>query len=328
MAASHPSLFLRQLLVLSGLLQGRAHMNFHVLKNDHHLLLFSQTLSLFEILQPQIFEDCYKIGFQSALKCYFDLLRNHEVGKEILPIMSHFMEFLQAYIQTNPISALDFIQHYSALIEELSLSNHHCIALMQVVQGVGLLKYKGTSNLTTSNNECKVNSIDRKGAAAIILARYTKQPHLHPHYNQTIATITRCTAVGDLLPALQGIETCSTKYSVHLNEIFEKLLELLFSDNQTIRSISYTLLIRYLKNNPGYRLTNLTVLRNYIQCLTHSEANIAISAIENLPEIVICLQEHAADILSVVFNLGISSKLNVQTRLRQCLSALKIQHAC
>lgn len=46
LAASHPTLVLRQIPMLAALLSGRAHMDLHVLRSGHHIPLFMQVVSL------------------------------------------------------------------------------------------------------------------------------------------------------------------------------------------------------------------------------------------------------------------------------------------
>lgn len=105
LAASHPALLLRELSVLAALLNGRAHMDLHVLRSEHHLALFQQVLGVLELLQPFIFDDVYYSGLHSALNCYFILLGNQFHAKEVSHIMCRMMEFLQSYTSVNPKSA-------------------------------------------------------------------------------------------------------------------------------------------------------------------------------------------------------------------------------
>lgn len=324
LAASHPSLFLRQLSVLSSLLQGRAHMDVFVLRGEYHLQLFSQVLGVLELLQPQLFEESYKDGLHSALECFFDLLQNHSSLKEVYSIIYRLMDFLQAYTNFNAARALSFIETYTDLLQYLSFNNRHILSLQQLVQGVSLLKHKSENNKIDEQLKNDENS----GAAAVILAPYTKFILAPPHWSALLNTVQNGNNSDEIYPALQEIDSITSKRAGLLDELFEKLINLLFSPSPSVRSISHVLLARHLKHNPGNCFVNSSALTAYVQCLTNKDVGIAISALETLTEIVICLQEFSSEILKTVFELGISSKLNTYSQIKKCVLALKTQHAC
>lgn len=347
LAASHPSLLLRQLSVLSSLLQGRAHMDLSVLRTGHHMTLFHQVLGILEILQPQVFEEPYTDTLHKALECYFTLLQYHADSAGML--MYRFMELLQAYTNKNANKALNFVETYTELIQYLSSKNRHIISLQQIVQGVSLLKHRHThdfsyvdrsedissddvkpSTSTQEPNSISTTSqqeLDSSGAAAVILVPYEKRNLAPQHWPQLIKTILHRNG-DEILCALQEIEMITSKRQGLLEPLFERILELLESPNAIIRNTAHTLLIRHLKFNPGIQSNNSKALVAYIQCLRVSDPAIVTSALETLTEIVICLQEYASDILKIVFDLGIQSRLNTFDQLRRCIVALKTQHAC
>lgn len=347
LAASHPSLILRQLSVLSSLLQGRAHMDLSVLRGGHHMTLFHQVLGILELLQPQVFEEPYTDTLHQALECYFMLLQYHADSTSML--MYRFMELLQAYTNKNANKALNFIEPHAELIQYLSSKNRHIISLQQIVQGVSLLKHRHTHDFSYVDRSEDISSedvkpstsaqepisipstsqqeLDSTGAAAVILAPYAKQPLTPQHWPQLINTVLHRNG-DEIIAALQEIEMITSKRQGLLEPLFERILELLESPNAIIRNTSHTLLVRHLKFNPGNGANNSKALVAYIQCLRVSDPAVVTSALETLTEIVICLQEYASDILKSVFDLGIQSRLNTFDQLRRCIVALKTQHAC
>lgn len=148
LAASHPSLILRQLSVLTALLQGRADMDIHVLRNNYHISLFNQVIGIIELLQPHVFDEPYKNALHQFLDCYFTLLKCHGHAKDIGLLMFRFMELLQSYINQNANRALTFIEPYADLMQYLASNNRNMIPLQQIVHGVTLLKHKTTHKFT------------------------------------------------------------------------------------------------------------------------------------------------------------------------------------
>lgn len=340
LTASHPSLVLRQISMIATLLQGRAHMDLHVLRGAYHIPLFNQVFGILEILQPQIFEESYKGSLHLALECYFTLFQCHGATKDTFNLMYRFMEFLQMYTQRNASNAWKFIEPHTELLEDLAAENHMIVPLQQLVQSISLLRYKhyrlSDRKITNDDDDedDEANSTDEgisktqndnTGASAVIITPYTRT--LNQTLTKLIAEIQRRNGEEVLAP-LQELESITTKRQVPLETIYERLLSLISSSTLSIRYSAYVLLIRHLKSNPGNVSINANTLAIYVQCLRNNDSAIVTSALEFLTEIIICLQEYASEILRDVFEMGIKSKMNTFEHIRRCILALKTQHAC
>lgn len=315
MTASHPMLVLRQIPMLASLLQGRAHMDLHVLRNNYHIPLFIQIFGILELLQDYIFDAIYQVPLHEMLGCYFILFQNHGATKDTFNLMYRVMEFLQLYMKTNPLNALKFLEQHIDLIEDLAAENRIIVPLQQLVQGLSLLKYK-----QTSTNDTNITNV-----STVILTPYMKT--LNQNLTKLIAEIQKRTG-DEVLAPLQELENVTTKRQVPLESIFERLLKLLSSSSQNIRYSAYALLIRHLKSNPGNSEINASTLDTYIQCLREQDTGIALTALEFLTKMTINLQEYATEILQNVFELGIKSKINTFEHIKRCVLALKTQHGC
>lgn len=344
LTASHPALILRQLPVIASLLQGRAHMDWNILKQKSWLL-FNQVLGLLELLQPHVFAEPHKDALHQALDCYFTLLRHHGHTKDIYFIMYRFMELLQSYTNYNANRALNFIEQYAELMQYLSSRNRHVTPLQQLVQGISLLKHRHShdfrniirtddgADVTEDTKSSVITPIattsepDSTGAAAVILAPFSKQ-NLIPHQWPNLVKKCIRRSGDDLLITLQEVEAMTHKRQGLLEPLFDRILELLSSSNAGLRSTAHILMVRHLNFNSGHVATNRKALTAYVQCLRDADLVVVQSALANLTEVVICLQEFAAELLQLVFDLGIKSKLNTNDHIRRCVFALKTQHAC
>ncbi|XP_063539018.1 integrator complex subunit 1 [Cydia strobilella] len=65
-----------------------------------------------------------------------------------------------------------------------------------------------------------------------------------------------------------------------------------------------------------------------MECLDSSLPEVAQSVIDKLPELVVGMQEHAARILLKVFELGVRSRLPVETSLARSVAAINLQRGC
>lgn len=315
MTASHPMLVLRQIPMLASLLQGRAHMDLHVLRNSYHIPLFVEVFGILELLQPHIFDSVYQAPLHQMLECYFALFHNHGTTKDTFNLMYRLMEFLQLYTQTDSVNALKFLEPHIDLIEDLAADNRIVVPLQQLVQGLSLLKYKQPNADDTKTTD----------ASAVVLTPYMKT--LNQNLTKLIAEIQKRTG-DEVLAPLQELENVTTRRQVPLESIFERLLKLISSSSQSIRISAYTLLIRHLKSNPGNADINASTLAVYVQCLRDQDSAVALTALEFLTKMTICLQEYASEILRDVFEMGIKSKMNTFEQIRRCVLALKTQHAC
>ncbi|XP_054737283.1 integrator complex subunit 1 isoform X1 [Anastrepha obliqua] len=354
-AASHPILFLRQLGVLSSLIQGRAQLSVRLLRDEYHFHRFIQILRALQLLQPMLFDDSYKIEFQAALECYFSFFKHHSFIKESYHILIKFVELLQAYINSNPSSALLYIEKYVGILMELSVKFNSITSLQQLVQGIALLQQKGIPINELNDDENKqdfeleeqgssnafaltdvdiseanpINHLEpniKGGVPFAISTPFTKSLTMSQHFTDLITIIKNSSTEEAILGPLQEIESLTSKRFSFLNEIFDRLLELIFSPSAQIRSNAFILLVRHLKHNPGRSDINRCTLNAYIQCLRDDNSSVATTAVDNLVEMTLLLQEHTVEILSVAFTLGVKSQLNTSTQIKRVLQTLMLQH--
>ncbi|XP_017839177.1 integrator complex subunit 1 [Drosophila busckii] len=358
LAASHPSLFLRHLGVLSSIMQGRAQNSMKALREEHHFHRFVQILRILELLQPTVFEDEHKDEIQSTLTCYFIFFKHHSSVKEACQMLIKFVQVLQSYINFNPSSALLFIEQYVGILTELAAKYSSISKLQSLVQSVALLQHKSNSLSELDEEEVKmeyeldghaeakmpskpiitdIESVDsnlvqelgsRGSLPSMTIGFYgkTNLNDISPHFLDLIKIIKQSNIEDVILGPLQEIECLTSKRFVFINELFERLLDLIFSPSAQIRSIAFIVLIRHLKHNPGNSDINQCTLNAYIQCLRDENSSVAATAIDNLLEICVLLQEHAIEILSVSFSLGIKSCLNTSNQIRKVMQALIVQH--
>uniref|UniRef100_A0A182QY68 Uncharacterized protein n=1 Tax=Anopheles farauti TaxID=69004 RepID=A0A182QY68_9DIPT len=359
LAASHPTLLLRQLSVLAALLQGRAHMDLHVLRSEYHFHLFHQVMGILELLAPLVYRDCYREGLQNALDCFFQLLRHHGTFKESYTLIYRFVEFLQAYIGANPRTAIAFVERYADMLTDLAHQHFDLHALQQLVQGLSMLRQTNGVSVGRSSSSKQqpeqgiladldqlaacVASFDDEGnarvqnggepsgtasaAVGLMLAPAIRNELLPAHWAELVAVL-RARDVDEISVPLMELDALSVKRPSLLEDIFDDVVRFVQHPSPTIRQMAHNLVTRWLKQSPGSGSTNGTALTALVQCLNHEDIAIAQSALDKTTEYTLCLQEHTPQILTTVFELGIGSRINTYNALRRCVQALKKQHAC
>lgn len=98
-------------------------------------------------------------------------------------------------------------------------------------------------------------------------------------------------SVADVLSALQEIDHVSSRKPSVLEPITDNIAELLVSPQGNIRTIAHTLLARALKHYPA---SNANILSAFQRCLDSHRADVLMSALEKLPDIVLCMQGKTA----------------------------------
>ncbi|XP_055692691.1 integrator complex subunit 1 isoform X2 [Lutzomyia longipalpis] len=318
LAAAHPTIVLRQLPEIAGLLKGRAEMDSQIFRAESHMMVFNYFFGVLELMQPHIFAREYQENLNTILTSYLYALKQHHAhNKEFLSLTYRFTEFIETYFNTSNGQAFRFIQTHMKFFQEIAQKNRSVPGLGQLLQNVSLQQHQ--------------TPVDGQTAADV------HEKTLQPVLNRTsygishhwAAIINQRTDDESCIPTLMEMSNVMMKPTTEMSEAyFEKLLTLIFSHLVSLRDTGYILLIRYLRANPGSSTINASATNAYFRCLTSDNLAVVASALDVLSEMVSCLQESAQDILQCVFAIGVSSKLNTFTCLKKSIGVLKMQHAC
>ncbi|PSN34190.1 hypothetical protein C0J52_18275 [Blattella germanica] len=156
--------------------------------------------------------------------------------------------------------------------------------------------------------------------------------------------------VTDVYSALQELDHLSSRKPSILDTFCEPISELLLSPTGNIRNLAHVLLSRHLRHNPAAASTS-SGLAAFLRCLESDQADILNTALERLPDIVLCAQEsdqadilntalerlpdivlcaqeHALPLLQKVFNLGMCSNVNTVSHISKTIALLNVQTGC
>lgn len=93
--------------------------------------------------------------------------------------------------------------------------------------------------------------------------------------------------VVDVYVALQEVEHLSSRKPSVLEMVTDAISELILSPQGNIRSLAHSLLARALKYRPA---SNANILAAFHRCLESPRADVLMSALDRLPDIVVCMQ--------------------------------------
>ncbi|XP_014467728.1 PREDICTED: integrator complex subunit 1 isoform X2 [Dinoponera quadriceps] len=305
MAAVHPILVLRQLPMLASSLMGRCYLDFGQFRAGHHLNLFTQVMGLLELLQPHLFMEEHETSLENTLENYFQCFQNYGPIKD-LPLLNRFVALLHSYISHDPQRAMRYLQKHAHILHELQV---HLVALRALVSSIPMPKDGDDANdiLIT-----------------ITPTLLPAEPAIPQHWQSLLTTLTKLHGE-DVFNALQEIEHLSSRRPLVLEPIMDNIAELLVSPQGNIRTLAHTLLARALKHRP---LPNANILSAFQRCLDSHRADVLLSALEKLPDIVLCMQEHALPLMKKVFELGVNSSVNTIPFIIKAIALLNTQQGC
>jgi hypothetical protein len=101
----------------------------------------------------------------------------------------------------------------------------------------------------------------------------------------------------EVVTVLQDLENvCGRVVCAPLEGAIADLRPLMSSSNQTVRNMTYMLILRYLKDNPN---ASADLLPDYLDCLDNRNAAVVTTALERLPDFLLLCQ---GDFCSKGFN--------------------------
>lgn len=102
------------------------------------------------------------------------------------------------------------------------------------------------------------------------------------------------------------------------------LRPLMSSANQTVRNMTYMLLLRYLKDNPN---AAADLLPDYLDCLDNRNAAVVTTALERLPDFLLLCQGKSFS-QTVICQLVLTIYRFFNGRKRRCFAPESLQSSC
>lgn len=308
MATVHPILVLRQLPMLASSLTGRTYLSFSQFRSGHHLNLFNQVMGLLELLQPHLFNEDHKPALEDTLENYFQCFQNYMPVKDLDQLFNRFVALLQAYISQGGQRALKYLQKHAHVLYEL----------------------QGRPGLNSLRTLMSGIPVPREGEddddALIIVAPVLPPPEplFTQQFSASLPTLKKLYG-DDVLDVLHEIESSSSRKPAILEPIIDNIADLLVSPQGNVRAMAHNLIAKVLKHRPS---PNLNILAAFQRCLDSPRADVLMSALDRLPDIVLCMQEHALPLMQKVFELGVNSNVNTVPYINKSIALLNTQQGC
>jgi len=304
MAATHPLLLIRQFPSLAAALRGRAHLDMVVLLSRNHLNVFASALGLANQLSSKLFTLEHREAFQDMLSSYWTLFEYHQSSKEPLfgALLQQFLQLMLNFLIASPFAGSHYLQQYIPLLHNLQLSRPEIMATKELLASLSLPRPKDNEEESRSNVSLTPRNSIRLGP---ILSRLRQSDNYE-----------------EVVQVLQDLDNvCSRVICAPLDGAMGDLRPMMSSPNLVIRNRTYTLILRYLKDNP-HAASDL--LPDYLDCLENRNASVVTSALERLPDFILLCQENGELLLQKAFSLAVESGFNVLPNLKETLMLLQL----
>ncbi|XP_058800792.1 integrator complex subunit 1 isoform X2 [Phymastichus coffea] len=308
MAAVHPLLVLRQLPLLASSLTGLCDTEFSQFRSNHHLNLYTQVMGLLELLQPHLFNEEHKRGLEDTLENFFQCFQNFSNIDDLTSLLNRFALLLQAYVVHDEQHALRYLQRHAHILHDLQGHYLGLESLRSLVAGIPIPR-------------------EGENPDSVIVSVNFHQSISTPMLSDWSSLLTTLTKIqgDDVYSALQEIEHLSSRKPSVLEPIVDNIADLLVSPQGNIRILAHSLIARALKQKP---YPNFGVLSAFQRCLDSSRADILMSALDKLPDYVLCMQEYALPLMQKVFELGVNSNVNTIPYINKSVTLLNTQKGC
>ncbi|XP_065065814.1 integrator complex subunit 1-like [Rhopilema esculentum] len=309
MAIKHPLLVIRHLPTLLSVVQGRHRMGATEFARSNQPMLFTQILSLLDILRPYLFvkNPVAQEGLKLSINTFIDLIQSYAVqGTELNAIVTKFVEFLNNFVAYDSSSAFSILSPESAFFKDLLLDHSGFVGL----------KFLCTFLSFADDNIDSKHRILSTPVIPNLSAPWTERQLLP--FRQKLADPQATEAV---LKVLKDLDETSRRRVDILPHFLDKLISFLTSNYSEIRDQAHKLLLRHYRHQP--RDTNLLV-DAYLKALQAGSQDVVMSAAKGIPELVLLVDDGDLSLLQKLFAIATSSRPEVKEFVTKSMQNLNI----
>ncbi|CAH1794337.1 unnamed protein product [Owenia fusiformis] len=311
-AAHHPTLLLRQLPLMASLLKGRTYYTFGEFQARNNLLLFTHVLGIMDALQPYIFKN-HSTALAEVLDRYFELMRVHATkDHQVAPLVNKYMRFLNSFISADPLEASQILQSHLSTLNLISQTYPDFALVRSIIASVGLPRQQTEASENGVEDDCPIEQPRPSSPWRLAqLAPFLKNISA----GSSLATVTSVLIDLD--------ETSKRKLDV-LEHFLDDLKRLLTVTDEKCRKLSFTLVMRHIRQNPG---SGKDFVPTILQCLDSSNYEVVSSALTNIAEFTLLCREMADVLLEKVFIIGIRLNIDTHTYITEAMQLLNMDNS-
>ncbi|XP_052774424.1 integrator complex subunit 1-like [Mya arenaria] len=307
LASHHPTLMLRQLPAIVGLLKGKTGFTFTEFRQRNLLLLYEHVLGILELLVPAVFE--HKL-LNTVLDEYFSFLQAYGqlTLRKLVGLISRLVQFLNQYVGHRPVQATALLQMHVIVLNMVSSHLPELSVLKSLLAGLSLPRKERAGPTPGSSN---------------VLPSRPASPLTMSHMGPFLHRIRKDNSE-EVLNVLQDIDETSKRKLEILEHFVEDLKRLMLAPDDACRNTAFELTKRLLQNNPKKAED---FVPTFLHCLENDRPDIVMSALTNLPEFTLLCQEYATVILQRALTAGICSSIETSSYISESLQLLNLDLA-
>lgn len=247
LATTHPFIFIRQIPMMEGLLQGRVVYTYDEFKKRKFDKLFHYIIDLLNVLVPYVFHREYLKHVECIVSHYFDVFRSYcnENREANASLVQKFFDFLEKFINTDMQVGFSLIvRKYSSIIAHLH-NLYTDINSLKFINSILTIPF----DLSTLN---KIDSASFSSSVNIFNQKVVSSIWSSKQLEPFTGKILNRENYDGVLSVLQEIDTVSQRQPIVLSHFIFYLQPLMQDINDNLRDWAMSLIMRYLRLNPRY----------------------------------------------------------------------------
>eukprot|EP00794_Sanderia_malayensis_P009153 gene9152-10125_t len=295
LATKHPYLVLRHLSTFMTSLQGRHRIGASEFKRANQIILYTQILSLLDLLRPYIFikNQIAQDGLSRTIEVFIDLIQSVCLsGSELAAVVTKFVEFLNNFIAYDSSYAFSLLFDYQEVFRGLYVDH----------AGFTTLKF-----LTTFLSMCEESATDKSKEKHEILSAPVIPILSTPWTERQLLPIRQKLSqpcdINVIVKVLNDLDETSKRRVDILQHFLTDLMGLLTSTISEIRDRAHNLLLRHYRQDPR---KSRALVDCYTSCLLSDNEHVAYSAAKFLPQLILFADNGCAQLLEKLFALSIT----------------------
>lgn len=326
LASTHPFIFIRQIPMMEGLLQGRVVYSFDEFKRRKFDKLFHYIIDLLTILVPYVFRYEYFSYIESIVAHYFDVFKSYcsENREANGSLVLKFFDFFEKFVNTDiEVIYTRVVRKHSAFISYM-YKLYADINSLKFINGTLSIPFDTTktSPAPESNNNIDITLLSSLSSVNIFNQKASVASWTAKQLEPFISKIGNRHNYDGILLVLNELDTVSQRQPKILSYFVFYLQPLMQDSNDKLRDLSIALIMRYLRLNPK---ETMYFFEAFIECLTNSNSKIFNSGMKVFSDFIILCSEKSNDLLKYALKGAARHNIEISKSLTDAIRLLSLE---
>lgn len=324
LASTHPFIFIRQIPMMEGLLQGRVVYSFDEFKRRKFDKLFHYIIDLLTVLVPYVFKYEYFKYIESIVSHYFDVFKSYctENRDANGSLVQKFFDFFEKFVNTDIQAIYDLIvkKHSSFITYMYKL--YPDISSLKFINGTLSIPFDSAQKNHETNNNVEIGLLSSLSSVNIFNQKANVTNWSSKQLEPFTSKLINRNNYDGVLSVLQELDAVSLRQPKILSYFVFYLQPFMQDSNDNLRDISIALIMRYLRSNPK---ETSYFFQSFIECLINANSKIYASIIKVFPDYIILCSEKSNTLLKYALKGAARHNIDISKTLTDAIRLLSLE---